>query len=221
MKTEFNHQESLINYLALHSFDSTDNVGLFYGQIGYVITLAQYAHKYNKPQIAVIADYVCDNVFAKAGRIRDISLSKGLSGICWGIEYLVQEKLLDGSADDYCTEVDAEIMKTDITRIHDYSLESGLGGLWHYVRTRIQGNRKANLDMPFDKLYIEKWVTILTTHATVFPKGSAEWLNNSLSGRMEPFKLSLKPFINKSSEVPQNDLSLANGISGFLIKKYL
>lgn len=221
MKPKFSEAESLINYLALHSQDSTDEIGLFHGQTGYVITLAEYARKFNKPQIETIADFICDNVFRKAGALRDISFATGLSGICWGIEYLVQKGILEGNAAAYCEEVDREIIKTDVSRLTDYSLKTGLGGLWHYVWARLQGNYLARLDAPFDDDYIAKWAGIIEANTDAFPPESIERLTAYRAGTLQPIKLSVSEFIGKYSEVPRRNLALTDGIAGYIIKKYL
>ncbi len=221
MKTKFNEQESLINYLILHSLDSPNEVGLFHGQMGYILVLAKYARKYDKPQIETVADFICDNVFRKAGALKDISFATGLSGICWGIEYLVQESILDGNVDSCCADIDREIMKTDVSRMTDFSIESGLGGLWHYVWARVQGNYVAQLQAPFDDDYIGKWVKIIEANPKAFPAGSAKRLTEYRSGLLKPAKLSVSTFIDKFSEVPILNLSLENGIAGYIIKKYL
>lgn len=218
MKTKFSSQESLINYLVLHSMDSPNEVGLFRGQMGYVIALSKYARQHNVPQLETIADFLCDNVFSRAGALRDISFATGLSGICWGIEYLVQEGILDGNAETYCSGVDDQVMRTDVSRVSDFSLESGLGGLWHYVQARLQGNHRANLKVPFDEEYLAKWAEIIERNPTALPLGSKQIIADSLNGTLKPAKISVWQFIEDSSDIPIGNLSLVNGISGYLLK---
>lgn len=220
MRTEFNVQESIINYLVLHSMDSPNEVGLFRGQMGYVIALSKYARQHNIPQLETIADFICDNVFSRAGALRDISFATGLSGICWGIEYLVQEGILDGNAEASCSDVDAEIMKTDVSRVSNFSLESGLGGLWLYVRARLQGNHIANLKAPFDNEYLEKWIWIIDSNPAAFPPDSKQMLTDCLNGSMKPVKISVGPFIEDFSDIPTGNLSLVNGIAGYMLKAF-
>lgn len=220
MRTEFSDRESIINYLVLHSMDSPNEVGLFRGQMGYVIALSKYARQHNIPQLDTIADFLCDNVFSRAGALRDISFATGLSGICWGIEYLVQEGILDGNAENYCSEVDGEIMRTDVSRVSDFSLESGLGGLWHYVQARLQGNHKANLKAPFDEEYLAKWAEIIESNPTAFPPGSKQIIADSLNGTLKPTKISVGQFIEDFSDIPTGNLSLVNGIAGYMLKAF-
>lgn len=220
MRTKFSDRESIINYLALHSMDSPNEVGLFRGQMGYVIALSKYARQHNIPQLETIADFLCDNVFSRAGALRDISFATGLSGICWGIEYLVQEGILDGNAETYCSEVDDEIMKTDVSRVSDFSLESGLGGLWNYVQARLQGNHRANLKTAFDEEYLAKWTEIIESNPTAFPPCSKQIIADRLNGTLKPTKISVGQFIEDFSDIPTGNLSLVNGIAGYMLKAF-
>lgn len=216
-----NQQEDILNRLVLHSLDNPNNIGLFYGQTGYMLVLAQYAQKYNIRYIDAIADALCERIFHRAGEIRDISFANGLSGICWGVEFLVQQGILDGTADGTCSEVDSEIMKTDISRLNDFSIETGLGGLWLYVWSRIQGNYVADLNMPFDFDYIEKWLNVMSKSPTYFPPNSEDRLRSCLLGALQPTPLSLRQFVQEDPIVPNKDISLVNGLSGYIVQTYL
>jgi hypothetical protein len=56
------------------------------------------------------------------------SLDKGLTGIGWGIEYLIQNGSVKGESVEICEEIDYRIMETDPKRITDFSLETGFEG---------------------------------------------------------------------------------------------
>lgn len=220
MKKEFNQLEILINRLTLHSLDRPADIGLLYGQMGYVLALAKIAQTQGLPPLDKIADRVCDNVFARAGSLHNISIGNGLAGIGWGVEYLIQEELLDGNGNDYCTEIDNEIMKTDIARISDLSLETGLYGLCLYVMARISGNIKAGLELPFDEAYLNGWGDILQRYPESFPGVALSLISKRNMDQIKGYRLSLLPLIKSTEEIPTEDLSLERGIAGYLILNY-
>lgn len=221
MIPKLNQQEDILNRLVLHSLDNPNNLGLFHGQTGYMLVLAEYAQKYNNRYVEAIADVLCERIIQNAGKTRNISFANGLSGICWGIELLVQKGILDGTADECCSDVDSEIIKTDISRLNDFSLETGLGGLWQYVWARIQGNYVANLKSPFDDTYLEKWIDVLAKASTHFPPNSEKQLLTYLNGELNTTCLSLRQFVQDSPITPDKDLSLVNGLSGYIVQNYL
>ena len=68
-----------------------------------------------------------------------IDFETGLCGIGWGIEYLLQNKLVNGNSDEILAEYRPEkIMERAPLRIYDYSMENGLGGILLYVNARIK-----------------------------------------------------------------------------------
>lgn len=82
------------------------------------------------------------------------SFSNGLSGIGWGIEYLIQHKLVEGESVEISEEIDHKIMETDPKRILDFSLETGFEGLLLYILYHLQGIIKQGTSLPFDSIYL-------------------------------------------------------------------
>lgn len=82
------------------------------------------------------------------------SFASGLSGIGWGVEYLIQNGFVEGEGVEICEEIDQKIMKTDPRRIVDMSLDTGFEGILHYVVYHLQGAFKQNIRLPFDERYL-------------------------------------------------------------------
>ena len=214
MKTTFSYNEMLLNQIVLHSFDNPDEIGLLKGQMGIVIADTRYARTHNIPLLEEAADKIFENIRYKALSLNNINFESGLSGIFWGIEYLVQKKILPGNTQDICLESDDRISRYDITAMTDFSLQTGLLGLWHYVWSRIQGNLSVGMTIPFPDSYIRNWLCILVENPSFFPERSFERLYSASKGILEPVALDASPFINLPKEI--NNLSLQNGASGYL-----
>ena len=222
MICRFIRHEVLLNRLVLHSMDNPDAVGLLAGQTGVLITIARYARATGMSELETVADALFENVSAKASRMREISFAYGLSGICWGVEYLAQSGIMPGPADEICSAIDGHIMKHPLEAVEGFSLETGLGGLWQYVRARIQGNLKAGLSLPFPPEYLAGWQKILETDPENFPPESARWLMNAMRGEPVEFsELNIADFVKLPRNPDPRDLSLRSGIAGQLELRYL
>lgn len=214
-------KRTLFNRMTLHTMDNPSSVGLLSGQMGIILIISQCAKQWNMPVLDQSADFLFDYISNSIGRIKDISFGSGLSGICWGVEYLVQHGIMPGPANDICEDVDRRIMESDIRRIEDFSLEYGALGLWHYVQARIQGNLSAGLPLPFDSIYLDDWQAMIERNDDKFPEGSLAWLNSALNGTLKPHQLRVTPFIEKFKKRPQINLSLRAGIAGYIATHYL
>lgn len=149
--------EKLIDHLILYCSNTIDN-GLYHGKMGLLICLYEYA-RYVKDDIYLeLADCLLEEVFEEMSTETPINFKSGLCGIGWGIEYLICHEYVDGNADEILEELDDRIMQMDITRIKDFEIETGLGGIAYYVSSRIKAaDRTTDAKVPFDITYIEKW----------------------------------------------------------------
>lgn len=158
----FDENERIAHVLMLKSFFLSD-IGIFGGQTGVALAMSKfYEHKKNE----IFSDFVFDLlelVISKTSKGLPFSFSNVLSGIGWGIEYLIQHKLVEGESVEICEEIDHKIMETDPRRIADYSLETGLEGLLHYVVYHLQGAMKQKSRLPFDNTYLSDIYSVCKT----------------------------------------------------------
>lgn len=220
MKSKFTRKEQLLNRLVLHSMDNASAIGLLYGQTGIAAVLARYARASGESDFEIVADALIDNVTEKIKGSKDISFAYGISGICWGIEYLIQEGIMPGPGHGICEKADEYVMKTPPYSIEDFSLERGLPGLWHYVWARIQGNMIAALPLPFTERYLSSWYKIVSENPEEFPHGAAERLHMAMEGKLVKMPLSIATFVKLPRRLDENNLSLRSGIAGVIETKY-
>ncbi len=218
--THFYTQQHLLSHMLLHSMDNPQQIGLLTGQMGIVLVIEEYSRQWKCPWLEVAADYIYDNIAKRICNMYDIGFSSGLSGIGWGVEYLVQHNFMPGPADEICKEVDTRIMQSDIHRIKDTSATEGMLGLFAYVQSRILGNVRSGLGLPFDSEYLTGWLNVLTTNPECFHV-EYHWLKRALSGDIELCALKLSKFITVPHHIYTNELSLTKGIAAHIAHNFL
>lgn len=214
-------EEELLNYVVLHSFDYPQEIGLLTGQMGLIIMVTRYARKRGLPVLDEVADCLFDNVVRQASAMREIDFASGLSGICWGVEFLTQNGIIPDTGQNLCGDMDNLITERDVDSYHDYSLETGLLGLWHYVWSRIQGNMQSSLELPFSESYLDSWVGILEKTPEKFPENALSNIRSAINGELKPTPLVVKPFIKPGIRLDSGNISLGTGLAGYIESEYL
>ena len=136
----------------MNSFFLKD-LGLLNGKMGIVLSLFEYARKTHNDVVYDYADTLFSSILDEIHQEMCFSFCDGLSGIGWGIEYLLQNNFMNGDSVEICEEIDRLIMEIDTSRIMDMSLDKGFEGLMHYVLYHIQGASRKN-KIPFDSKYL-------------------------------------------------------------------
>ena len=105
-----------------------------------------------------------EDIYCKINKEIPVDFETGLCGIGWGIEYLIQNRLINGNSDEILANIDKKIMERAPFRINDYSMENGLGGILLYVNTRIKSYKRKG---PFDLQYLAELKMKIDTLTTV------------------------------------------------------
>lgn len=131
-----------------------NDYSLFDGILGISIAFFEYG-KYTGNQIYTdFADELTEDFLSKITNRMSYGLAAGLSGIGLGIEYLIQKRFVECDSNQACADIDDMMMCVDIKRIKDWSLETGIEGILHYLLARITGSCNQNNQYPFDFLYL-------------------------------------------------------------------
>lgn len=150
---EFDLERSIIHLLLLHSSFLSD-VGLYQGKIGLVIFFMYYYKLTNEVLYEDVAEELIDEIEEELHNKLSISFRSGLSGIGWGMDYLIQKGFVEGDSKEVCEEIDRKIMETDPRRIKDYSFDMGIGGVLLYVLNHCKIVFEQRNEMPFDDRYL-------------------------------------------------------------------
>lgn len=87
-------------------------LGLFNGKMGICIYFFHLARLQNNLEYRAFAEKLLQHVFALASNVSVINFPVGLSGIGWGIHYLLEEGFVTGSFDDVLRDVDDLLFRT-------------------------------------------------------------------------------------------------------------
>jgi hypothetical protein len=120
-----------------------NNQGLLCGNTGLCIFFYHLARTTSNPEYEKIADDLLDNVFAclsaLAPVLAPVDFENGLTGIGWGIEYLVQNGFAEGNADEILEEVDNKVFKVlNEETLKSFELTNGLIGYLFYLISRLK-----------------------------------------------------------------------------------
>lgn len=206
----FTKEEKMLNHLILHANDVPNAIGLLDGKMGIALVLAHYARCSRKKNIEHAADFLVENVMNQLTTTVSIDFANGLSGIGWGIEYLIQNNYMKGCGADILQNIDERIMQFDVTRIKDWSLEKGLLGILHYVLYHLQGVNKSGSTV-FDYSYLTSWKSVLEDKELWYNQ-----LQKGLHKEVDFYKPDLRMFIKQQSRVDTKKLSLKDGLAGKL-----
>ncbi|MDR1197468.1 MAG: hypothetical protein LBK94_00440 [Prevotellaceae bacterium] len=132
------NSESLIRitrYLMLYA-SSISNPGLLNGKMGIVLFFYELGRYTRKKIYDNFAGELLDEVCIEINESTPINFRDGLCGIGWGIEYLIRNGFVEAGTDEILEELDKRIIETDVRRMGDNSLETGLKGVASYVISR-------------------------------------------------------------------------------------
>ncbi|MDD4437543.1 MAG: hypothetical protein PHS04_05865 [Tissierellia bacterium] len=223
----FTDSDRIAHTLMLESFFEPE-MGLFKGQMGIVLTLSEYSRRKENEIYSDFSFDLLENVIAKVNKGLPFSLSNGLAGIGWGIEYLIQNKFVEGSGVEICEEIDQKIMETDPKRIWDLSLENGFEGLLHYVIYHVKGALDQNTGLPFDDRYLSDIYAMCSLLKERIKDTSISILldvfrNFYNTGNIKDYNTSVIDFVimestDISNEISSYPLGLKDGLAGKLLK---
>ena len=223
-KTKFTKEQRAIHKLIVDSIGMSD-IGLFDGKMGIVISLITYSRSNKLKCVEEMADFLMAQLLESMTDISPFSFSNGLTGIGWGIEYLIQKGYMSGCGADICSEIDKKLMSCDIRRVDDFSLEHGIYGWLHYIVAHIQGANRCGKQV-FDRMYIIDLLAKLQEYSsnnetTDEFKALRNMLIEVLNGATDVYKFPLEEFVKTDIKFSLNNLSLSKGLAGYLITKHI
>ena len=223
-KTKFTKEQRAIHKLIVDSIGMSD-IGLFDGKMGIIISLITYSRRNKLKCIESMADFLMEQLLESMTDISPISFSDGLTGIGWGIEYLIQNGYMSGCGANVCTEIDNKLMSYDIRRVDDLSLEHGIYGWLHYIVAHIQGANRCGKQV-FDRMYIIDLISKINEYSE--NNATSEEFSNLqamfrevLNGATDVYKFPLEEIVKTDIKFSLNNLSLSKGLAGYLMTKHI
>lgn len=201
-----------------------DDIGLYMGKTGIAIFFCHYARFTNTPPYMDFAGELIDEVYADIDSHVPIGFETGISGIGWGIGYLLQHHFMEGDPDEILAALDETVIAF---------LASGEGtqkereGTIPYILSRLN-TRSSHTSSLYAGANLRKWFQTVTAPSFPSDQRLARWWKQVIKG--EPFAYEgdevLKGIIEKNAHsddrfIGKNRYGLSDGYAGYALKKCL
>lgn len=163
MEAQFNNNSSMMFRQLIHATlnaNLVEDIGLFNGKMGYIILFFHYARSKECVFYNDLINILFEDIYQKINVRIPIEIERGLCGIGWGIEYLIQQNFIDGDSDEILKDIDNYVMERNPLYIRDFSFRTGLGGILLYVIIRLSSPRISK-KLPFDDAYLHNLSSII------------------------------------------------------------
>lgn len=101
--------EEVANSLYIN-YQHVDSYGLLNGKMGIAIFFYEYSLYRKDESYNIFADYILDEVLDTVKKSTVLyDLHDGISGVAWGIQYLISKKFVEGDPDDVLSDFDKKI----------------------------------------------------------------------------------------------------------------
>ena len=135
--------QRIANVLLLNA-SFTDNLGLLNGKMGVAIFFYHYA-KYSGNNIyEVYAGELIDEIYDEININTPMDFSNGLTGIGWGIGYLVDNRFVDADTEEALVDIDNAVYNSLINRSLLIDDDNNLFGYGFYFLSRFNGHGTDN-----------------------------------------------------------------------------
>lgn len=215
----FTTEQKLMHQVVLHANDVPAR-GLFGGQMGIVLVLSEYARLRKLRPLRTAINFLLDQVLSNLSTEMPLTFSDGLTGIGWGVEYLLQNKFQHGSSVDICEAIDQKLMQQNILRCTDLSLDKGIEGWLHYIIAHLQGARYEG-KQAFDAAYLQD-VAVVCQHQ--LQQGITPSLRSLcaaylqlLEGQPVTYHFNLMTFVSPHIKLSTTQLGFRDGLAGLLL----
>lgn len=129
-----------ISNILLLNTSFTDNLGLLNGKMGIAIFFYHYFRYSGKNIFEDYAGELVDQIYSEISTNTSINLSDGLTGIGWGIEYLVKNGFVQADTDEALSEIDSAIYRIRLNTPVLVNPDDIFFSYGHYYISRLCGH---------------------------------------------------------------------------------
>jgi hypothetical protein len=151
LKSDFN-----VSPMCLLNASFTDNLSLLNGKMGIAIFFYQYGRYSGNKIFRDSAGELIDEIYEEINTNTPVDFANGLTGIGWGIEYLVKNEFVQADTDEALSEIDTSVYRNSLYR--PFLLDNGkdlfVFGLYYIARLREHENDDENLKTLFKKQHL-------------------------------------------------------------------
>lgn len=165
MENIFKNEPALLKQM-LHRYlfqaEYLPTPGVYRSKISAAILFYRYARYSQDLKYEELADELLEKICHKIRGDSPVNFGFGLSGLAWGIGYLLKENFIEGDINEVLAEIDSYIMERNLYRIKDLSFDTGLSGMCFYVEWRVNFAMDQGISLPFDEVYLKDWSAVAT-----------------------------------------------------------
>lgn len=218
MEHRFTYEQRLLHQLVLHGND-TPARGLMDGQMGIVLVLSEYVRARKLRPLKTAVNFLLDQVLDNLSTEMPLEFANGLTGIGWGVEYLLKNKFQRGQGADICAAIDQKLMQQNILRQTDLSVEKGFEGWLHYIIAHLQGAQKDGRHV-FDAAYLQDCLAVcrhlLQQDISSSLRLLCQTFDQMMQGQPIQYTFDLSTFVAPNIKRNTPMLGLHSGMAGLL-----
>ena len=218
MEQRFTQEQHLLHKLVLHCND-TPVQGLMDGKMGILLVLSEYTRFRKLKPLKTAIGFLLEQITNNLSKEMSLEFDNGLTGIGWGIEYLLKNKFQRGFGADICAEIDQKLMSQNILRQTCLNLDKGIEGWLHYIIAHQQGAQSQKRNV-FDATYLQDCSDMCKRLVQQDIPHSLRQLCLMFiamsQGKSIKYIMNLASFINPTTKRNTQLLGLRNGIAGLL-----
>lgn len=129
----------IINILLLNA-SFTDNLGLLNGKLGISIFFYHYYRYTGNKIFEEYAEELIDEIYEEINTSTPVDFTDGLSGIGWGIDYLIKNKFVDAETDEALAEIDNSLFQKMLDSPFSIDTGNDFFGYAIYCYSRFKGH---------------------------------------------------------------------------------
>jgi hypothetical protein len=127
----------------LEKSNSVSNLTLWHGKTGIAITLLHLSRITNEEKYALYANKLIDEVSENISTEIPFCFGNGLLGIGCGLQYIINERFMEGDSDEILSEIDQVAINIINHRpVNSLSIETGICGVGFYLYNRLKNRPK-------------------------------------------------------------------------------
>lgn len=124
-----------IEHTLMLQANSIEDIGLLHGKVGIAIYFHHLARQGGKSIFAEFADELIDQVTESLSNETPFDFERGITGIGWAVEYLIQNGFVEADADEILEEFDTKVNQVLIHEQKDIATTLAIG---HYLNARLR-----------------------------------------------------------------------------------
>jgi hypothetical protein len=130
--------QRIANVLLLNA-SFIDNLGFLDGKMGVAVFFYHYAKLTKNKVYLDYAGKLIDEIYEEISQATPVNFASGLTGIAWGIEYLVSKGFVEADIDEALSEIDNAVFAATIQRPVYIESQNDLFGFGLYYLSRFKG----------------------------------------------------------------------------------